>query len=121
MVFVKTVTRKTMDGTVRKYYYLAENYRAGGRIKIRIIRRLSEDEAREFSQSQAGFSKDRVNKQELEAIWEAIVNLKAVCEQLIAKKTDCKEEDWETERTLLRVVGNLYNGTASNAVNTSTT
>jgi len=120
MVFVKTITRKTKDGSVRKYYYLAENYREGGKIKIRIIRRLSETEARAFSGSRREISKDHFKKQEVEALWEAIANLKVVCERLIAEKIDCDKEDWEKERTLLRVVDNLYKGTASSSF-TSTT
>ncbi|MFQ5819374.1 MAG: hypothetical protein ACE5I5_05260 [Candidatus Heimdallarchaeota archaeon] len=112
MVFVKTITRKTKDGKVRKYYYLAENYREGGKIKIRIIRRLSETDDRVISLSRREIPRAPFTKLEVEALWEAIVNLKVVCERLIARKADSDKEDWESERTLLRVVENLYQGTA---------
>lgn len=48
MVFIKTVIQKNKDGSERRYFYLAENYREGGKIKIRILRPISEEDALTF-------------------------------------------------------------------------
>ena len=48
--------QKNKDGSVRKHFYLAENRREDGKIKIKLLRRISEEEALAFRRDR---SRDR--------------------------------------------------------------
>ena len=54
MVFVKTMKRKNKDGSIKTYYYLAENKREQGKIKIKLLQRISEEEAKNYDRDKVG-------------------------------------------------------------------
>lgn len=53
MVYVKTVSRRRKDGSIKKHYYLAENYREDGKIKTKIVRGINKETAELFNKTRA--------------------------------------------------------------------
>ena len=60
MTFVKTMKRKNKNGSTRIYYYLAENYRDNGKVKVRLFGRLLPEEAQKYGKQV------EIHKEELE-------------------------------------------------------
>jgi len=49
MVYVKTISRSRKDGSIRKHYYLAKNYRENGKSKTKIVKRINKETAEIFN------------------------------------------------------------------------